>query len=107
MADRRSRYYEGKGLPVQLSADLSGLPPRKQTFNPDDWNTCQITCLGPRIKVVLNGEVVQDFNLDEQTAKLQKDKGTDLAEPLKDRPARAASASRSFAATAATRRSAT
>ncbi|MGA2033267.1 MAG: DUF1080 domain-containing protein [Thermoguttaceae bacterium] len=81
------RYYEGKGLPEQLSGAIyRALPPRKQAFKPEGWNTCQITCRGPRIKVVLNGEVVQDFNLDEQTATLRQDKAGATAAPLKNRP---------------------
>ena len=57
-------------------------------FKPEDWNKFQISCMGPHVKVVLNGEVVQDFNLDEQTKTLHRDKPEETATPLKERPRR-------------------
>jgi hypothetical protein len=81
------RYYEGHGAPEQLcGAIYRALPPRKQVYKPEDWNKYQITCQGPHIKVVLNGEVIQDFNLDEQTGVLHRDSPEKTSPPLKDRP---------------------
>jgi Domain of Unknown Function (DUF1080) len=80
------RYYEGHGAPEQLcGAIYRALPPLKQVFKPEDWNKYQITCQGPHIKVVLNGEVIQDFNLDEQTSVLHRDSPDKTSPPLKDR----------------------
>jgi hypothetical protein len=83
------RYYGGKGEAEQLcGAIYRGIAPQKSVFKPEDWNTYQITCRGPRVKVVLNGEVIQDFNLDEQTRPLHRDSPKLSAPPLKDRPRR-------------------
>jgi hypothetical protein len=81
------RYYEGKGAPEQLcGAIYRAIPAAKDAYKPEDWNRYQITCVGPHVKVVLNGAVVQDFNLDEQTKSLHRDKAELSAPPLKDRP---------------------
>jgi hypothetical protein len=40
---------------------------------------------GSHLKVVLNGETIQDLNLDEQTQSVKRHDGTD-APPVKDRP---------------------
>lgn len=81
------RYYEGRGAPEQLTGAIyRAIPARKAMFKPDAWNRYEITCRGPFIKVVLNGEVVQEFNLDEQTAVLHRDSPQLTAPPLKDRP---------------------
>ena len=84
MAD--ARYNEGRDGPDKLTASLyKALAPKKQLFKPTEWNHYVITCTGPRVKVELNGEVVQDVNLDEQTQPIERH---DLspASPLKDRP---------------------
>ena len=83
------RYYEGHGIPEQLcGAIYRAIAPKKQLFRPQDWNQYQITCRGPRIRVVLNGEVVQDFNLDEQVQVLHRDDPAKTSLPLKERPRR-------------------
>jgi hypothetical protein len=81
------RYYEGKGAPEQLcGAIYRGIPAKKDVFKAEDWNKYKITCQGPRVKVVLNGEVIQDFNLDEETKTLRRDAADKTAPPLKERP---------------------
>lgn len=47
------------------------------------WN--QVTCQGPRVKVVLNGTTILDLNLDQQTKLPKRHDGT-YAPALKDRP---------------------
>jgi hypothetical protein len=54
-------------------------------YKPTEWNHYVITANGPSIKVELNGEVIQDVNLDEQTAKIERHDGSP-ASALKDRP---------------------
>jgi Domain of Unknown Function (DUF1080)/FKBP-type peptidyl-prolyl cis-trans isomerase len=44
------------------------------------WNAYEITCLGPHVKVVLNGQVVSDVMVDEYT------KGEGGHKPLSERP---------------------
>lgn len=81
------RYYEGKGEPEQLcGAIYRGVAPKKDAFKPEAWNKYQITCRGPHVKVMLNGELIQDVNLDEQTKPLHRDSPDKASPPLKDRP---------------------
>jgi hypothetical protein len=47
----------------------SALAPTKQVYKSGEWNTYEVTCKGPRITVVLNGQKVIDVNLDEQDQK--------------------------------------
>ncbi|HLJ12393.1 MAG TPA: family 16 glycoside hydrolase [Planctomycetaceae bacterium] len=47
---------------------------------PGEWNTYEITCRGPLVKVVLNGQTINDVSIDEYT----KGEGGHLA--LADRP---------------------
>ncbi len=72
------------------AAELTGslykaISPRAQVFKPVEWNKYQITCRGPRVTVVLNGERILDVNLDDQMNTVKRHDGTD-APPLKERP---------------------
>jgi hypothetical protein len=51
-------------------------------YKSGEWNRFEITCLGPRVTVKLNGQLIQDVNLDEQTKALERGK------PLAERPRR-------------------
>lgn len=44
---------------------------------PGDWNSLQITCKGPHIQVVANGEVVSEMNCDDFTEKGLRPDGTE------------------------------
>jgi hypothetical protein len=69
------------GLEVQVANAVAGRPmgkgsvgslydisaPKANALKPDDWNRYTITCEGPKIQVVLNGQLVTDINLDEWT----------------------------------------
>ena len=68
-----------------IDESYRAVAPKKQVYKPTEWNKYRITCNGSRIKVVLNGELIQDANLDEQDAKVKRHDGTD-APPVKDRP---------------------
>jgi hypothetical protein len=84
------RYYppEQSVTAAELTGSLyKAVAPAKQVFRPLDWNRYEITCQGPRVKVVLNGELILDVNLDEHTAPTQRHDGTE-APPLRDRPRR-------------------
>lgn len=66
------------GIEIQVGSVAPGRPlgkgsvggiydlvaPRTNALKPDDWNHYTITCDGPRITVVLNGETVSEMNLD-------------------------------------------
>jgi hypothetical protein len=86
MADPRYMPTNSPMAPAELTGGLyRAVAPRVQVFKPMEWNKYQITLKGPGIKVVLNGETIQDLNLDEQTKTTKRHDGSD-APPLKDRP---------------------
>jgi len=84
------RYFGPDPANAPKPSELTGalyraVTPRAQVFKPTDWNKYQITCKGPLVKVVLNGQVILDVNLDEQTTPTKKHDGSD-APPLQERP---------------------
>ncbi len=88
MVDERYYPKEMTVTPAELTASLyKAVAPRKQVYRPLEWNHYQITCRGARVKVILNGELVQDVNLDQQTTPTKRHDGSD-APPLRDRPRR-------------------
>ena len=83
------RYNNPPDTADKLTASLyKAVAPTKQLFKPTDWNHYVITARGPRIKVELNGEVVQDVNLDEHDKPVETHQAGKFAPPLKDRPRR-------------------
>lgn len=85
MADYR---YNPQAKDSELTGGIyRAIAPRKQVYKPTEWNTYVITLKGSRLNVVLNGEVIQDVNLDEQTQVVLRHNGQPC--PLiKDRPRR-------------------
>lgn len=79
-----ARYYGDAGAgPDQLTGALyQASAPRVQVYRPGQWNTCRISCIGPRVEIVLNGDKVQDLDLNTQTGALQR------GSALKDRARR-------------------
>jgi hypothetical protein len=55
--------------PAQRTAGIYGQAAARRGVArpPGEWNTYEITCRGPHVKVVLNGEVVNDVSLDDHT----------------------------------------
>lgn len=85
MADLR---YNPQAKDSELTGGLyRAVAPSRQVYRPTEWNHYVITLQGPRLKVVLNGETIQDINLDEHTEIVKRHDGSD-APPLKDRPRR-------------------
>jgi hypothetical protein len=85
MADVR---YNPDAKPDELTGSLyRAVAPRKQVYKPTEWNKYEVACVGPELKVVLNGELILDLDLREQTARPKRHDGTE-APPLKDRPRR-------------------
>src|SRR5256885_1730499 len=59
------RYNEGRDGPDKLTASLyKAIAPAKQVYKPTEWNHYVITAKGPGIRGELNGQLVQDVNLD-------------------------------------------
>jgi hypothetical protein len=82
------RYNNGSDAPNQLTGSLyKAIAPTKQVYKPTQWNHYVITAKASHIKVELNGEVIQDVNLDEHNTTVKRHDNTD-APPLKDRPRR-------------------
>lgn len=83
MADFR---YNPEAKDSELTGGLyRAVAPKKQVYKPTEWNRYQITCKGDRIKVVLNGELIQDVDMNEQKEKVKRHDNTD-APAIKDRP---------------------
>jgi hypothetical protein len=77
-----TKYNQQYGAESLTGSLYNAIPPRKQIYKPTEWNHYRVTCQGPIVRVELNGEVIQDVNLDRETRELEKGK------PLRDRPRR-------------------
>jgi hypothetical protein len=85
MADVR---YNPSAKDSELTGGLyRAVAPRKQVYKPTKWNRYEITLKSSRLRVLLNGELIQRLDLNEQTQAVKRHDGTD-APPLKDRPRR-------------------
>jgi len=85
MADFR---YNPQAKDSELTGGLyRAVAPTKQVYRPTEWNRYQITLKGSHLKVVLNGETIQDINLEEQNQTVKRHDGSD-APQIKDRPKR-------------------
>ena len=83
MADLR---YNPQAKDSELTGGIyRAIAPSRQVYRPTEWNKYQVTLKGPRLTVVLNGETIQDLNLDEQNQEVKRHDDT-LAPPVKARP---------------------
>jgi hypothetical protein len=83
MADLR---YNPEAKDSELTGGLyRAIAPTKQVYKPTEWNRYQVTLKGSRIKVILNGETIQDLDLAEQNQVVKRHNGKD-APPIQDRP---------------------
>ncbi|MBP7948519.1 MAG: DUF1080 domain-containing protein [Verrucomicrobiales bacterium] len=85
MADFR---YNTKAKDSELTGGFyRAAAPAKQVYKPEEWNRVQIELRGSRARVTINGQKVQDIDLDTFTTTVARHDGTP-APPLKDRPRR-------------------
>lgn len=85
MADFR---YNPKAKDSELTGGLyRALAPTKQIYRPTEWNRYHVELRGSHILVILNGEKIQDADLNLQTTEVRRHDHT-LAAPLRDRPRR-------------------
>jgi hypothetical protein len=85
MADYR---YNTAAKESELTGGIyRAIAPKKQVYKPGEWNRYEITLKGPRLKAVLNGELIQDLDLDQQDQEVKRHDGKD-APPVKVRPRR-------------------
>jgi hypothetical protein len=83
MADFR---YNTKAKDSELTGGLyRALAPTKQVYKPEEWNKVRVRLEGPRIKVEMNGEVIQDVDLSTQEVAVTRHDNS-AAPFLKDRP---------------------
>lgn len=83
MADLR---YNTKAAASELTGGLyRALAPKKQVYKPEKWNRYQIRLLGSKIKVILNGSLIVDQDLDSEETIIKRHNGGD-APALKNRP---------------------
>ncbi len=83
MADYR---YNPQAKDSELTGGIyRAIAPLKQVYKPTEWNTYSISLRGPRLHVVLNGEVIHDLNLDEQKQVVLRHNGQPCP-AVKDRP---------------------
>ena len=78
--------------PEAKDSELTGgiyraIAPRKQVYKPTEWNHCRIELVGSRLKVAINGEIIQDVDLTCFDQPIQRHDGS-AALPIKDRPRR-------------------
>jgi hypothetical protein len=85
MADVR---YNPQAKDSELTGGLyRAVAPLKQMYKPTEWNRYEVSLRGPKLRVVLNGEVIHDLDLDKQEQIAKRHDGTN-APPIKDRPRR-------------------
>jgi hypothetical protein len=85
MADYR---YNTAAKDSELTGGIyRAIAPRQQVYKPTEWNSYIVTLQGAKMHVVLNGEVILDLNLDEQTQKVVRHNGQPCP-AVKDRPRR-------------------
>jgi hypothetical protein len=78
--------------PDAKDSELTGgiyraIAPRKQVYKPTEWNRYEVTLKGPRLRVVLNGELIHDVDLSREAQVVKRHDDRD-APPVKDRPKR-------------------
>ncbi len=85
------RYYGEAAAEIPPNELTGGLyravAPRKRAYKPGEWNRYVVTLRGPRVTVELNGETIQNVNLDEETIPVTRHDGSP-APTLKQRPRR-------------------
>lgn len=85
MADLR---YNPEAKPSELTGGIyRALAPRVQLYRPTEWNSLRVEARGPSIRAWLNGELIQEVDLERATAAVLRHDGTP-AVPLAQRPRR-------------------
>jgi hypothetical protein len=85
MADLR---YNPEAKPSELTGGLyRAVAPRQQVYKPTEWNHYELSLRGTRLRARLNGTLIHDLDLAEQTGTVKRHDGTD-APPIRDRPQR-------------------
>ena len=85
MADLR---YNPQAKPSELTGGIyRAIPPEMQVYKPTQWNSVEVRLMGPCLRVTLNGQLIHELNLDEQSQVVKRHNGSS-APPVKSRPRR-------------------
>jgi hypothetical protein len=85
MADFR---YNPRAKPSELTGGIyRAIAPRKQVYEPTAWNSYTVTLKGSHLRVVLNGELIHDLDMNRYDEPVKRHDGSD-APAVKDRPRR-------------------
>ncbi len=80
--------YNTQAAESELTGGIyRAIAPTKQAYRPTEWNRVRIELTGSHLKATLNGETIQDVNLDEFDQPVPRHDGT-MAPPIRDRPRR-------------------
>ncbi len=83
MADFR---YNTQAKDSELTGGVyRAIAPTKQAYKPTEWNRMRIELNGSQLKVTLNGELIQDVDLNDYDQTVPRHDGSP-APPVKDRP---------------------
>jgi hypothetical protein len=78
--------YNTQAKPSELTGGIyRAIAPSRQVYRPTEWNKFRVELKGVHLKVTLNGEVIQDVDLDKYDQSVKRHDGS-LAPPVKDRP---------------------
>ena len=78
--------YNPKAKDSELTGGIyRAIAPSRQVYRPIAWNKFRIDLRGSHLKVTLNGEVIQDVDLDKYDQPVKRHDNTN-APPVKDRP---------------------
>jgi hypothetical protein len=78
--------YNTKAKDSELTGGIyRAIAPSKQVYRPTEWNRFRIELRGSHLKATLNGEVIQDVDLNKFDQTVPRHDGTP-APPIKDRP---------------------
>jgi hypothetical protein len=82
MLDDDAPQYKGKLKDAQYTGGLyyQAAATARASKKPGEWNRYEVRCQGPKIRVKLNGVVIQDVNVEDYT------KGEGGHKPLSERP---------------------
>ena len=80
--------YNPEAAPAELTGGIyRAIAPKAQAFRPCEWNRVEVEAIGSRLRAWLNGELIQDVDLDTATADVLRHDGRP-AVPLALRPRR-------------------
>ena len=83
MADFR---YNPEAKPSELTGGIyRAIAPSEDLYKPQTWNNLRVSLIGTKLRVELNGKVIQDTDLATHSEQVLRHDGN-AAPPIKDRP---------------------